>query len=167
MGIFICPSSKISWGFEALLHELITINHIARQWIQVRRHSADLTTHPHLVTHLPSPGSDICCLWCTHTLFDQRFLPLPNTCEVCQNILCARMWWENTGKEVRRFRRQKKLQINKVQLILGTVMVQKRFTNSLRIIVWNLTSFKELLNKTTKPFLPPFYMSISAQLCHT
>lgn len=119
MGIFICPSSKISWAFECLLHEVITINQIGRQWVQLHRHYADLTASPALVSHLPSPGSDVCCSWCTHTLFEQRFYP----CQMhlrCPKTYCvsssprSQKWWENMAKKVRQFRRQKKMQINKV-----------------------------------------------------
>lgn len=123
MGIFICLLSKISWACEALLHELITINHIIRQWVQAHRHRADLTAKPALVTHLPSSGSEVCRSWCTHTLLEQRFLSLSNTSEGCQNTLNMVQSWVRKvvgkygkGSQAVQKAENELWQINKVQL---------------------------------------------------
>ena len=52
-------------------------------------------------------------------------------------VLRYEKWWEHVTKEVRQFRRWKKLQIDKVRLsdsgFTGTIGVQRTFTNPIGI----------------------------------
>lgn len=154
MGIFVCPSSGVSWACKTLLNDLIRSAGIARHQVQSPQSVCGSDRYPPAAN--PPRFSRWCLLLLMHG-FQQRKRRDSMACEVrskfCKlslwteifilvtqrwwlpkrtahgSVLRYELWWKSMTKEVRHFRKNRTL-TKFIYLISG---VRRRFTNPLEI----------------------------------